>query len=112
MRFVISAFAALIASTAPFVQPSAIRPIGSLTSNDYADLAFLKALLADVRIVQLGEAGHGMGEDLHVQTAFLERINDQLRAAYFQGKDAGGSDLVVIDGNDFDMLGHGAGISG
>lgn len=62
MRPAAAAFAALLLSGAPLVQAPAIKPIASLTSDDFSDLAFLKPLLADARIVQLGEAGHGMGD--------------------------------------------------
>lgn len=62
MRSVVFAIAALVSSTTPSVQPSPIRPITSLVATDNQDLAFLKPLLGGVRIVQLGEAGHGMGE--------------------------------------------------
>ncbi len=61
MRSVAFAIAALVSSTTPWAQSSPIRPIMSLVATDNQDLAFLKPLLDGVRIVQLGEAGHGMG---------------------------------------------------
>ena len=59
---VILAAALLLASAQPGTQSPPIYPVASLTADDVRDLAFLKPLLADVRIVQLGEAGHGMAE--------------------------------------------------
>jgi erythromycin esterase-like protein len=67
MRFVAVGLAAMLMSTTPFTQTSATQPIASLTSPDFSDLTFLKPLLSDVRIVQLGEAGHGMGEVNHLK---------------------------------------------
>ena len=54
--------AIILALALPWPQEPPIRPIDSLASEDTSDLAFLKPLLAGARIVQLGEAGHGMGE--------------------------------------------------
>jgi erythromycin esterase len=38
------------------------QPIRSLFSDDFSDLQFLKPLLKDKRIVQLGESSHGVAE--------------------------------------------------
>jgi erythromycin esterase len=38
------------------------RPLRSLVSEDFSDLAFLKPLLAGRRVVQLGESAHGTAE--------------------------------------------------
>jgi erythromycin esterase len=60
--------AIVLALALAWPQDSPIRPIGSLTSDEASDLAFLKPLLDEARIVQLGEAGHGMGEVSEVKT--------------------------------------------
>ena len=70
MRFSSAAgLIALLLAASPLPQTTPIKPIASLTSTDFSDLAFLKPLLTDARIVQLGEAGHGMGDvnDLKVR---------------------------------------------
>lgn len=65
----IRAFAAVVLAVAlAWPQTSPIREIGSLTSDDFGDLAFLKPLLGKARIVQLGEAGHGMAEVSQLKT--------------------------------------------
>ena len=38
------------------------QPLRSLTSEDFSDLQFLKPLLANRRVVQLGESSHGVAE--------------------------------------------------
>jgi erythromycin esterase len=57
---------------------SPIRPIGSLTSDDVADLQFLKPLIGDARIVQLGEAGHGMGEVSQIKARVVRFLQQDL----------------------------------
>lgn len=39
-----------------------VRPLRSLTSDDFSDLQFLKPLVAGKRVVMLGESGHGVAE--------------------------------------------------
>ena len=78
MRSVVFAIAALVASTTPRVQSTPIRPIASLVANDNQDLAFLKPLLSGVRIVQLGEAGHGMGEVSLLKARIARYLLDEM----------------------------------
>jgi erythromycin esterase len=59
-------------------QASPIRPIAALSSDDFADLQFLKPLLTDARIVQLGEAGHGMGEMNQLKARIVRFLQQEL----------------------------------
>lgn len=53
-------------------------PIHSLTSDDFSDLEFLRARLRGVRIVQLGESGHGMGETFALKARLVRFLHEEL----------------------------------
>jgi len=66
----------------PAPAPSGIRavaePIRSLTSDDFSDLEFLRERLDGVRIVQLGESGHGMGETFALKSRLVRFLHREL----------------------------------
>ena len=73
-------FAAIlwVSSPQPGPDTGAIRPISSKSGNDFADLQFLKPLLAGVRIVQLGENSHGTAEPTVVRARIARFLHEQL----------------------------------
>lgn len=54
------------------------HPIRSLVADDYRDLEFLRESLAGVRIVQLGESGHGMGEAFLLKSRLVRFLHREL----------------------------------
>ncbi len=54
------------------------EPIRSLTHSDYADLEFLRPLLEDRRVVQLGESGHGVREFSQVKVRLIKYLHERL----------------------------------
>lgn len=52
------------------------RPIRSLTSEDFVDLEFLRERLEGVRVVQLGESGHGMGEMFGLKSRLVAVVDE------------------------------------
>jgi erythromycin esterase len=52
--------------------------IRSLTSCNYSDLQFLKPLLADRRLVQLGESGHGVAEFNTMKVRLIKFLHEQM----------------------------------
>lgn len=59
-------------------EPAVAHPIRSLISNDYSDLEFLSNKLRGVRIVQLGESGHGMGETALLKSRIVRFLHEEL----------------------------------
>jgi erythromycin esterase len=54
------------------------HPIRSLFSDDFSDLQFLKPLLAGKRIVQLGEASHGVAESNWAKVRLVKFLHQEL----------------------------------
>lgn len=54
------------------------RPIRSLVSDDFSDLAFLAPLLEGKRIVQLGEAMHGVAESNLLKARLVRYLHQEL----------------------------------
>ena len=62
----------------PRWEPVVARPIRSLVSDDHSDLEFLRETLRGVRIVQLGESGHGMGETALLKSRIVRFLHEEL----------------------------------
>lgn len=54
------------------------QPVRSLTSGNFADLQFLKPLLAGKRIVQLGESSHGVAEYSEAKTRLIRFLHQEM----------------------------------
>lgn len=54
------------------------RPIRSLGSTDFSDLRFLAPLLAQKRIVQLGESSHGVSEYSLAKVRLIRYLHEEL----------------------------------
>ena len=54
------------------------EPIRSIQADDFSDLEFLKSPLADKRIVQLGESGHGVREFNHLKVRLVKFLHQEL----------------------------------
>ena len=54
------------------------HPIRSLFSDDFSDLQFLKPLLRGKRIVQLGEASHGVAESNWAKARLIKFLHQQM----------------------------------
>ena len=54
------------------------RPVRSLTSGNFADLQFLKPVLAGRRLVQLGESGHGVREFSLAKTRLIRFLHEEM----------------------------------
>jgi len=54
------------------------HPIRSLVADDFADLEFLRESLDGVRIVQLGESGHGMAETFLLKSRLVRFLHREL----------------------------------
>ncbi len=54
------------------------HPIRSLFSDDFSDLQFLKPLLQGKRIVQLGEASHGVAESNWAKVRLIKFLHQQM----------------------------------
>jgi erythromycin esterase len=54
------------------------RPIRSLFSDDFSDLQFLKPLLQGKRIVQLGEASHGVAESNWAKVRLIKFLHQEM----------------------------------
>lgn len=52
--------------------------IASLTSDDFSDLQFLKPLLAGKRVVQLGEAAHGVAQFNQAKVRLIKFLHQEL----------------------------------
>lgn len=53
-------------------------PVRSLTSKYYHDLQFLKPILADKRLVQVGENSHGVAEYNLVKTRLVKFLHEEM----------------------------------
>ncbi len=53
-------------------------PVRSLTHTDFSDLQFLKPLLPDRRIVQLGESGHGFKEFNKSKVRLIKFLHEEM----------------------------------
>jgi erythromycin esterase len=53
-------------------------PIRSLTEECYSDLEFLKTLIGDRRLVQLGESGHGVSEFDAVKVRLIKFLHEEM----------------------------------
>jgi erythromycin esterase len=53
-------------------------PIRSLTSSDFSDLQFLKLILKDRKLVQLGESGHGVSEFDMVKVRLIKFLHQEM----------------------------------
>lgn len=62
----------------PRREPIVAHPVRSLVSDDYSDLEFLRERLRGVRIVQLGESGHGMGEMALLKGRIVRFLHEEL----------------------------------
>jgi erythromycin esterase len=62
----------------PRWEPAVAQSIRSLVSGDYTDLEFLREKLRGVRIVQLGESGHGMGETALLKSRIARFLHGEL----------------------------------
>lgn len=54
------------------------HPVRSLTSGDFADLQFLKPILAGRRLVQLGESGHGVREFSMAKVRLIRFLHEEM----------------------------------
>lgn len=54
------------------------QPVRSLTAEDYSDLTFFAPLLADKRVVQLGESGHGVREFSQMKVRVIKYLHEEL----------------------------------
>lgn len=67
---------------APGVEPPDTEPAGypirSLVADDFTDLEFLRESLDGVRIVQLGESGHGMAETFLLKSRLVRFLHREL----------------------------------
>ena len=68
---------AVDAAAAAWVRAHA-HPIRSLDAPAFADLAFLRPLLAGKRLVQLGESSHGVREFNQVRVRLIRYLHEQL----------------------------------
>lgn len=67
-----------ISAPEPRREPTVAQPIRSLVSGDYSDLEFLRQKLRGVRIVQLGESGHGMGETALLKSRIVRFLHEEM----------------------------------
>ena len=54
------------------------HPLSSLTSDDFSDLQFLKEVIGDRRIVQLGESGHGVAEFNQAKVRLIQFFHQEM----------------------------------
>ena len=57
--------------------PGTVKEILSLTSTDYSDLAFLKPLLNDKKVVLLGESSHGIGDYYALKARLIRYLHQE-----------------------------------
>lgn len=57
--------------------PGTVKEILSLTSTDYSDLAFLKPLLQDKKVVLLGESSHGIGDYYALKARLIRYLHQE-----------------------------------
>jgi erythromycin esterase len=58
--------------------PAYAHPIQSLDAPGFADLEFLRPILAGVRIVQLGENGHGAAEPMRLRARLARFLHREM----------------------------------
>jgi len=68
-------------------------PVRSLTASVYSDLQFLKPLLEDRRIVQLGESGHGVKEFNQAKVRLIRFLHQEM-----------GFDVIAFESSIFDCF--------
>lgn len=76
MRFPVGLLLSALVSLS--AQAPGARQIASLTGTDFSDLEFLRTRLANVRVVQLGEAGHGMAEANQLKARLVQFLHQEL----------------------------------
>ena len=54
------------------------NPLSSLTSDEFSDLQFLKPLLVDRSLVQLGESGHGVAQFNQVKVRLIKFLHQEM----------------------------------
>lgn len=54
------------------------HPLTSLTSDDFSDLEFLKEVIGEKRIVQLGESGHGVAEFDQAKVRLIRFLHQEM----------------------------------
>ena len=54
------------------------NPLSSLTSSDFTDLQFLKDVIGDRRIVQLGESSHGVAEFSQAKVRLVQFLHQEM----------------------------------
>lgn len=54
------------------------QPVRSVTSGNFADLQFLKGVIGERRIVQLGESGHGVREFDQAKVRLIRFLHEQM----------------------------------
>jgi erythromycin esterase len=59
------------------VKTKEIYPIASLTAAEYTDLAFLKTLVADKKVVLLGESSHGIGDYYSLKARLIKYLHQE-----------------------------------
>jgi erythromycin esterase len=59
-------------------QPNWVRPIQSVDATDFGDLRFLRPILRDARIVQLGENGHGAAESMRLRARLVQFLHAEM----------------------------------
>lgn len=57
--------------------PGTVKEILSLTNTDYSDLAFLKPLLKDKKVVLLGESSHGIGDYYALKARLIRYLHQE-----------------------------------
>lgn len=57
--------------------PGTVKEIISLTTTDYSDLAFLKPLLKDKKVVLLGESSHGIGDYYALKARLIRYLHQE-----------------------------------
>jgi erythromycin esterase len=62
------------------------EPVRSLGAEDFSDLAFFAPILANKRVVQLGESGHGVREFSQLKVRLIKYLHEEL-----------GYDVVAIE---------------
>ncbi len=69
------------------------EPIRSLGAEDFSDLAFLAPILANKRVVQLGESGHGVREFSQIKVRLIKYLHEKL-----------GFDVVALESSVFECF--------
>ena len=86
----LAALAACVSCGSCGAPPEARAHSISLNGHDDSDLQFLRALIADRRVVQLGEGGHGVAEFNRVKARLVEFLHREL-----------GFDVLAFEGSPY-----------